>query len=119
MRIILFFLFLCANLYSCKEAGNRSSLIKENEMSDIINDLSLAEAYVETYLMRDTSLHKDSLLKKEMQKVFKIHQVEEEQFSRSYGFYLKHPDLFKIIIDSANDRASRSRDRAYMKISPK
>jgi hypothetical protein len=101
-------------LYSCKNDNNiPSSMIKPNIMADILVDIAIAEGFSESYLFKDTLSKKDSVLKKEISKVLQTHNIKQQQFSRSYQFYASRPNLYKIVMDSANARIIRGKEKEF------
>ena len=111
--------FLTMMLWSCSGAGfNSVEVIGKDRMANILYDIALAEAFVETYQLKDSSLNKDSALQKEIDLVLKYHGVEPLRFSKSYQFYRHHPKDFKILIDTANARATRNRENSYSRRKP-
>ncbi len=110
-----YFLFIVCSflICSCKWVEHKGELIDASEMADIINDIALAEAYIESFLLKDSTQKKEALLKNEIGKVLKVRKTDPEKFTRSYNYYLARPDEFKVIIDSANERAIREREKAY------
>lgn len=107
LSIALMFFFSCSNK---KDA----ELIGKNKMMDLITEVSLADAFAETYVLKDSSLKKDSVLQQELNAVYKINKITPEQFALSYKYYSSNPILFKEIIDSAHARAYRKKDRIYL-----
>ena len=106
--------FLTMMLWSCSGAGfNSVEVIGKDRMANILYDIALAEAFVETYQLKDSSLNKDSALQKEIDLVLKYHGVEPLRFSKSYQFYKQHPKDFKVLVDTANARAIRNRENSY------
>ena len=106
--------FLTMMLWSCSGAGfNSVEVIGKDRMANILYDIALAEAFVETYQLKDSSLNKDSALQKEIDLVLKYHGVEPLRFSKSYQFYQQHPKDFKVLVDTANARAIRNRENSY------
>ena len=106
-------------LWSCSGTGfNSFDVIGKDRMANILYDIALAEAFVETYQLKDSSLNKDSVLQKEIDLVLKYHGVEPQRFSKSYQFYRHHPKDFKILIDTANARATRNRESSYSRRKP-
>jgi hypothetical protein len=102
-------------LYSCS-LGDQSipkGIIKINPMADILLDIAVAESYTESYILKDSTLNKDSVYKSEISKVLQLHNTDPSGFSRSYSFYADHPTLFKIVVDSTHDRAVRKKQRVY------
>ena len=111
--------FLTLMLWSCSGTGFHSvDVIGKDRMANILYDIALAEAFVETYQLKDSALNKDSALQKEIDLVLKYHAVEPSRFSKSYQYYQQHPKDFKILIDTANERAIRNRENSYNRRKP-
>ena len=120
MRWVIALVFFITSLVSCDRDNHvPRGIIKVDPMADILMDISMAEAFSESFLLTDTLLKKDSVLKMEISKVFKLHKIDPIQFSKSYTFYTTKPVLFKIIMDSANARVIRNREREFTNDSTK
>jgi hypothetical protein len=100
-------------MLACQNGNDSQSVLNQDEMADILNDISLAEGFVESYLYKDSMLNKDSAVQAEIDKALQLRQVSTSLFTRSYKYYQSHPDQFKLIADTANARASRARDNSY------
>ena len=120
MRWFIILVFFTISLVSCdRESYIPRGIIKLDPMADILVDISAAEAFSESFLLTDTLLKKDSVLKMEISKVYKLHNTDPIQFSKSYTFYTTKPVLFKIVMDSANARVIRNREREFTNDSTK
>lgn len=111
------FLLLCLTVFivSCSQKrASKVEIVDEDKMAYIMYDVLLAESYVESYLMKDTTLDKDSLLKVEMDKVLKVYGINSATFSESYLYYKAHPVQLEIIMDSAHERAVRGRTDVFI-----
>lgn len=92
-----------------------SDVIAQPQMEKILWDMIQSDQYVSTYIMTK----EDSLPDKNekaiifYQKVFDLHGISKEEFSKSYQFYLGRPDLLKVMFDSISARAERSRPEIY------
>lgn len=84
-------------------------------MTEVFRDILLAESYVESYLSKDTTLNKDTLLRREIDLVLRLHKVDAKVFSRSYRYYKEHPDLFKLLMDSASSRFSTEKESVHQR----
>lgn len=105
--VIGFMLFF----YSCKNDKNiPSNIINPNLMADILVDIAIAEGFSESYLFKDSLSKKDSVLKKEISKVLQTHNIKQQQFSKSYQYYAIRPNLYKVVMDSANARIIRGKE---------
>lgn len=108
--------FIIFSIVSCSETKSGSgSVIDEDKMANIMYDVLLAESYVESYLMKDTTLNKDSLLKVEMDKVMKVYGITSANFTESYLFYKAHPLQLEKVLDSAHERAVRGRTDVFIR----
>ncbi len=117
MKLKLFLTgFIIVSIVSCSQTTSRSgSVIDEDKMANIMYDVLLAESFVESYLMKDTTLNKDSLLKVEMDKVMKVYGITSSNFTESYLFYKAHPLQLEKVLDSAHERAVRGRTDVFIR----
>lgn len=115
MRSLNYF-FLAAviiSLFACQNDNESKEILNQDEMADVLNDITLAEGFVESYLFKDSALNKDSAVQAEIDKALQLRRVSTTLFTRSYRYYQAHPDQFKLIADTANARASKARDNSY------
>lgn len=100
--------------YSCSTDGKSAKpSIGQDQMANLLSEIALAEGYAETYLLRDTTLDRDSIIRTQVDLVFKIRKVDQTQFRSSYKYYRQHPQIFKVLLDTANARASKNRDEIH------
>lgn len=109
--IVTFCLYLMA--LSCSTGDKGKPVINQDRMADLLSEIALAEGYAETYLLRDTALNRDSIIRTQVDLVFKIRKVDRGQFNASYKYYRQHPQIFKVLLDTANARASKNRDEIH------
>ena len=88
-------------------------------MMDMMTEVSLVDAYAEVFILKDSTLKKDSVLEQELNTMYTINHVSPAQFAYSYKYYTSNPILFKEIIDSAHARAYRKKDKIYLSTSVK
>ncbi len=115
MRSLNYF-FLAAviiSLFACKNDNQSKDILNQDQMADVLNDITLAEGFVESYMFKDSALNKDSAVQAEIDKALQLRRVSTALFTRSYRYYQAHPDQFKLIADTANARASKARDNSY------
>jgi hypothetical protein len=94
----LIFLTMC---FSCgKSKSPPSTVIQPKEMQSILWDVMRAETLASEIGHKDSSLDVAIETKALSQKVFVIHKTDSATFNKSYNWYLKHPDVLKIIFDS-------------------
>ncbi len=89
--------------------GIPSNVLPPSKMQLVIFDLLRADELVNNFMLKDTSLNRNTETKKMYQQVFLIHNITKEQFYKSYNFYQGHPDKNKILIDSLTAFGNRKR----------
>ena len=100
--------------FSCDDGVLRNrDILNQNEMADLLNEVALAEGFAESYLFKDTLQSKDTLVQRELDKVLELHKISMQTFTKSYHYYKTHPEKFKVLVDTANARASRNREQIY------
>ncbi|SRR6185312_921379 len=100
MKNFLYLIFLMM-LFSCGKSNKPpSSLIQPKEMQSILWDVMRAETLASQIGHRDSSVDVAIETKVLSQKVFNIHETDSASFNKSYNWYVKHPDVLKIIFDS-------------------
>ncbi len=108
------FIILIILLVSC---GNRdkipADIIGQEKMGKLLTDVLLAESFTEGYLLMDTTRTRDEHFTGELNKVLAIQKVSLEEYRRSMKFYKTRPDLYKVVIDTAYNRAQRNRDHIF------
>lgn len=118
MKNVLYIIFVFLFFNSCTSQEN-SAVLDREKMTEMITEISLADAYAESYILKDSTLKKDSVLQQELNAVYKINKVSPNEFAASYKFYSSNPMLFKEIVDSAHARAYRRKDKIYLSTSVK
>ena len=106
-----FYLFILLTLVSCYSVDKRPpSIIKPNEMQSILWDVMRAQTLAGETALKDSSLDVAVETKMLSKKVFQIHKTDSANFSKSYNWYLKHPDRLKLIFDSLYSQKQREKD---------
>jgi hypothetical protein len=115
LKLFLFFVLYSFVLSCSSKVGDKDQILSQDQMANLLYDVLLAESYAESYLMLDTMLNKDSLLKVEMDKVLKVYGISSTIFNKNYLYYKAHPIQLETVLDSANERAVRGRTDIFIK----
>jgi len=75
-------------------------VLPQNEMRKVMWDLMRADAYVSTFITKDSTKNQKTESAILYEKIFDIHSTTQEAFKKSLAFYQDRPDLFKAISDS-------------------
>jgi hypothetical protein len=90
-----------------------SGILSKEVMQNVLWDMIQSDQY-STYLAKD-SAHVD--LKMEnlrlYDQVFRLHHVSREEFSKSYKYYLAHPEMAQTLFDSLLAMGNRLRAENY------
>lgn len=105
------YLFISIILASCYSADKRPAVvIKPDEMQSILWDLMRAQTLASQTALKDSSVDAAFETKILSEKIFQIHKTDSAKFSKSYTWYLKHPDRLKLIFDSLYAQKQREKD---------
>ncbi len=89
-----------------------SDVLGRDEMEAVMWDMIQADRYATTYFHSDSIKRRD--IKTETLKlydqIFQIHDISQEEFVKSYKFYLSRPDISKAMFDSIYTKANRRRE---------
>jgi hypothetical protein len=102
MRRILLLILVVLSLASCR---NRKSIPKDvlpkQKMQAVLFDLMRADQFITDFIInKDSSFKLDEESIKLYGKVFALHHITKEEFSRSFKYYNDHPVLLRAILDS-------------------
>jgi hypothetical protein len=75
-------------------------VIRQNEMRKLMWDLMRADAYVNDFVMKDSSCDRKTESAILYEEIFRMHATNREKFEKSLDFYETRPDLLKTITDS-------------------
>jgi hypothetical protein len=97
---------LCAA--GCSTKNNLpNGVLPPAKMQLVLLDIMEADALNNERAMKDTSLRVQAENAAYYQAIFQLHQITREEFTKSYRFYVKRPDLLKPIADSLNTVIAR------------
>lgn len=87
------------------------NIIKPQKMQKVMMDMLLADAVNTEISTRDTGFKLAAQNKFKFEQVFKNYNITNDQFYKSYNYYLSHPDIFKSITDSLVTISERTRTK--------
>jgi len=103
-------------LFSCYSKDKvPSDVIQPKKMKSVLWDIMRAQTLANEIARKDSTINAASETKILSQKVFKIHQTDSVNFNKSYNWYVKHPDVLKIIFDSLYVQKQRENDTLVRK----
>jgi len=101
----LFLLFL----FSCSSKDKTPvGIIDPQEMKPLMWDVIRADALAGEIAKKDSLINDTTETKLLTQKVFELHKITENDFNKSYEWYIKHPEVMKIIFDSLYSQKQKS-----------
>jgi len=108
MRILL--LLFCFLLFSvsCSDKNKiPKGVLSPVKMQAVLTDILVADVLNNERILKDTALKLPAENASYFQKIFQLHHISKKDFDKSYNFYLKRPDLFKVILDSISSVVNR------------
>lgn len=114
VKILLGFILLIS---ACK-SGQRipENVLQPEEMKKVMWDVFLAEAWANQSISGDSNLVLSDKVKEFTQDAFEVNKMTEEEFFKSYNWYINHPDIFNVLLDSL--QKSKSDDIHRPEITP-
>ena len=98
---------------SCGSNRPPSNVLPQEKMEIIIWQLAQSDEYVNSLLSKDSSKKSSTERMRRYSEIFDLNHVTEEEFKRSYRFYMTHPEVGKVMFDSISARASRQKDQRF------
>lgn len=108
MRNRPFAILLCLLIFACRQGVEApKTVLPAEEMKPLLWDVIRAQNLSRQLARKDSTLDEKTETKELTQKVFGFHKVTEEQFNRSYDWYIKHPDILREMLDSLYTQEQR------------
>jgi hypothetical protein len=106
-------LIVFAAACTIKDKKIPEDIMPVNRMKLIVWDLIQAGAYASSLKEKDTSVKKINTAY--LAEVLKLHNINKDEFFKSFNFYQQHPVLNKELFDSVSVYAQRQRNEMYKK----
>ncbi len=116
MKILIFYGVLLM-LYSC--SGKQkvpSDILSPEKMKNIVWDILEAQSITNEIAARDTSIDKQASLNWLTQEAFRLNRTDSVNYSKSYNWYVAHPDIMKMFLDSLYEQKQRTKDLILPKV---
>ena len=97
--LILFFIVSCTDKNKVPKG-----IIALPKMREVIWDMACASEFLNSYVLNKDSVDKWAESSKMYGDVLEFHNINEQEFRKSYDYYREHTALMKIIIDSLTKR---------------
>jgi hypothetical protein len=83
-------------------------------MEEVMWDMAQADQYATLYIAKDSAkIDRKTETIRLYEAVFRLHQVTREEFTRSYHYYLNHPEKNQAMFDSIVVRGTQARTEMY------
>ena len=101
MRYLFFFLVIFALVACSGRKKVPADILDQPKMTSVISDILIADAVAFEKNSHDSTINIKSLSPVYYRQIFLLHKISKDDFFKSYNYYLNHPDLLKVILDSA------------------
>jgi hypothetical protein len=102
---VLFFLYSCSGKQSVP-----SDILPPEKMKNIVWDILEAQSITNEISARDSSIDKQASLNWLTREAFRLNQTDSVNYSKSYNWYVAHPEIMKIFLDSLYQQKQRDKD---------
>lgn len=79
-------------------------------MKNIVWDILEAQSITNEISARDSSIDKQASLNWLTREAFRLNQTDSVNYSKSYNWYVAHPEIMKIFLDSLYEQKQRDKD---------
>ena len=107
---IAFFLLLLV-CHSCNDKKQEGSIIAKEKMQAVLWDILQAEVFTVNFIKKDSSKNEPAENASLQKKIFDLHKISRDDFTKSYDYYSSQPELMKLMLDSMSARAERDRNK--------
>jgi hypothetical protein len=90
-----------------------SGIIPKEKMEAVLWDMIQAERFTSTFMAKDSAKNIKLENFKLYSQIFDLHQIDKEDFIKSYQFYLSRPDISRVMFDSLTTRSNREREEMF------
>lgn len=107
IRSVFFFALLASALTACSSDDNAipKDILDRQKFTALMIDVQLAEGIKTQYAH---SRNKDGSLSRELyDEIFERHEIKEEDFRKTYGFYQSRPELMEGVFEQVLDSLSK------------
>lgn len=107
-------LALIAFLVGCNSDDQvPANVIPVKRMQTIMWQLMQSDEYVNMLVTKDSTKKSSAERAKRYEEIFALNQVSQDEFKKSYQYYLQHPEITKLMFDSITAIAQRQRSELY------
>jgi len=113
MKVNFFVTIILSSFFLSCGYSVPSDLLQPKEMEEVLMDMVVVDSYSDAVIGLNSRDKKTEWLSTEADKVLAIRKISKDKFLKSYDFYKGRPDLFKVIIDTLQNRTQRNKDKIY------
>lgn len=88
-----------------------AGILPQQEMGAVLWDLIRADEYIINFILKDSFHKKKHESIKLYEQVFKIHDINKDEFQKSLTFYKNHPGLLQSLLDTLESRKKREAEK--------
>ena len=90
--------------------GRPKGVLSEEKMEAVLWDIAKVSEFVNSYVyFRYPQLNRAAINQEVLNKIFALHHITKEQFTKSLEYYQRKPDIFAALLDSVNVQQTRKK----------
>ncbi|MEO5501049.1 MAG: DUF4296 domain-containing protein [Ginsengibacter sp.] len=110
---LLFFLCSCSGKQKIP-----SDILPPEKMKNIIWDILQAQSMNNEITAHDSSIDKQASLSLLTREALRLNQTDSVNYSKSYNWYVAHPGIMKIFLDTLYEQKQRHKELESPKVHP-
>ena len=104
-------------LLGCQPEPGKGGILSVNKMKVVMWDMMRVDEFAASYLAKDSAINVKKEKELLYQKVYKTHQIDSATFFTSFDYFAKHPNDYRVLLDSIANFGNREREAVYRKSS--
>ncbi len=109
----LFFYIILLIFVSCSGKDRiPEGVIQFKEMQNILWDITRAQVLSAELARKDSTINEIAEIKVLDAKIFALHHISENDFTKTYNWYTNHPDILRNVFDSLSAQNQRENEKA-------
>lgn len=90
-----------------------ADIIPKQKMETILWQLLQTDEFLNSYVLKDSTTNADKERMQRYNEIMRLNKTTEQEFKKSYDYYMAHPSISKVMFDSLGVRGNRLRTEGF------
>jgi hypothetical protein len=114
MRSYLTILIIILATAACSDTDKiPADVIPKQKMETILWQLLQTDEFLNSYVLKDSATNADKERMQHYNEIMRLNKTTQQEFKKSYDYYMAHPSVSKAMFDSISARGNRQRTEGF------